>query len=124
MPESSKWTKKSIVQHLSVGALEANTVRTPSQVADELERWVAEADVNSFNISYSLKPGTFVDVVEMLLPELRRSGLFWADYAVPGGTFREKSYPMDGQKGPLEGPVASKYRWKVGVKKEDVVIPK
>ena len=123
LPGVPKWTKKSIVQHLSIGALGANTVGTPSQVADELERWVAEADVDGFNISYAIKPGTFVDVVELLLPEFRKRGLFWDDYAVPGGTYRENLYRMKSQTGPLEGHVASKYRWKAGVEKVDAVIP-
>lgn len=85
MPGVAKWTKRAIVQHLSIGALGAHTTGTPAQVADHLEEWVREADVDGFNISYALKPGTFVDVIELLLPELRRRGLFWEDYAVPGG---------------------------------------
>lgn len=76
MPGVPKWTKRAIVQHLSIGALGARTVGTPSQAVDELERWVNKADVDGFNISYALKPGTFVDVAEMLFPELRRRGLF------------------------------------------------
>jgi hypothetical protein len=34
-------------------------------------------------------PGSFEDVVELLVPELRRRGIFWEDYDVTGGTFRE-----------------------------------
>jgi hypothetical protein len=123
MPGVAKWTKRAIVEHLSIGALGANTVGSPSQVADHLERWIEEADIDGFNISYALKPGTFIDVIELLLPELRRRGLFWEDYAVPGGTYRENLYRMKGQQGPLDEHVASKYRWKAGVEREDAVIP-
>ena len=123
MPGVAKWTKRAIVQHLSIGALGAHTTGTPAQVADHLEEWVREADVDGFNISYALKPGTFVDVIELLLPELRRRGLFWEDYAVPGGTYRENLYRKQGQKGPLKDHVASRYRWEAGVEKEDAVIP-
>jgi hypothetical protein len=28
-------------------------------------------------------------VVELLVPELQKRGIYWDDYAVPGGTFRE-----------------------------------
>jgi alkanesulfonate monooxygenase SsuD/methylene tetrahydromethanopterin reductase-like flavin-dependent oxidoreductase (luciferase family) len=72
LPGVPKWTKKSIVQHLSIGALGANTVRTPSQVADKLERWTAEAEVDGFNNSIRHQAwNIFVDVVKLLLPELR-----------------------------------------------------
>ena len=123
IPGIPKWTKKTIVQHLSIGALGACVVGTPAHVADEFERWVQEADVDGFNISYAIKPGTFVDMIELLLPELRRRGLFWEDYAVPGGTYRENFYRKEGQKGPLERHVAYKYRWRAGVDKADAIIP-
>jgi hypothetical protein len=73
--------------------------------------------------AYALKPGTFVDVIELLLPELRKRGLFQDDYAVPGGTYRENLY---GQKGltapPLDHP-AAKYQWRAGVAEKDHQIP-
>jgi hypothetical protein len=62
-----------------------------------------------------LFPGTFKDIIELLLPELRARGLFWEDYAVPGGSYRENFYGLPGQKYPLEEHVASKYRWAAGV---------
>jgi hypothetical protein len=37
-------------------------------------------------------PETYEDVVEMLVPELQRRGVYWMDYPVPGGTFRENMY--------------------------------
>ena len=48
----------------------------------------------------------------MLLPELRARGLFWDDYAVPGGTYRENIYKQTGQSGLLPDHPASGYRWK------------
>lgn len=49
--------------------------------------------------------------------------MFWDDYAVPGGAYRENFYAKKGQKGPLEEHVASTYRWKAGVDAKDHVIP-
>jgi hypothetical protein len=98
-------------------------VGTASQVADEFERWVEEADVDGFNIAYAIKPGTFVDVAELLIPELRKRGLFWDDYKVPGGTYRENFYGRPGESGPLKEHVASGYRWRKGVSAEDAIIP-
>jgi FMN-dependent oxidoreductase (nitrilotriacetate monooxygenase family) len=48
-PSVSKWTKTTVAQHITVGGLGATSVGTPQQIADELERWVAEADVDGFN---------------------------------------------------------------------------
>ena len=45
-------------------------------------------------------PGTFTDVVELLIPELQRRGIFWNDYAVPGGTYRENLTETKGQSEP------------------------
>jgi hypothetical protein len=124
LPGVPKWTKATVAKHLSIGGLGATVVGTPSQVADEFERWVNEADVDGFNIAYALKPQTFIDVIELLLPELRKRGLFWDDYAVLGGTYRENFYQREGQSGPLPEHVGSSYRWKAGVEKEEAVIPK
>ena len=57
-------------------------------------------------------PQTFEDVVEMLIPELQRRGIFWKDYRVPGGTYRENFYAKPGQKEPLPSHPAAKMIWK------------
>ncbi|HJT92146.1 MAG TPA: NtaA/DmoA family FMN-dependent monooxygenase [Mycobacterium sp.] len=43
-------------------------------VADDLEAYADRAGVDGFNIAYHITPGTFVDVAEYLIPELRRRG--------------------------------------------------
>ncbi|KFA79089.1 hypothetical protein S40288_07034 [Stachybotrys chartarum IBT 40288] len=43
-------------------------------------------------------PGSFEDIVELLVPELKKRGLMFDDYAVPGGTFRENLLRQPGQK--------------------------
>lgn len=53
-PGVDKWTKATVAQHITVGGLGATSVGTPEQVADELERWVAEADVDGFNFVRSM----------------------------------------------------------------------
>ena len=105
-----------------------------------MERWVNEADVDGFNIvsslpnlpsqtkltetqAYAVKPGSFKEVIDLLLPELRRRGLFWDDYAVPKGTYRENIYRKPGQSGPPADHPASKYRWEAVVDQADHKIP-
>ncbi|KAI9662399.1 MAG: hypothetical protein M1821_008566 [Bathelium mastoideum] len=122
-PSVSKWTKQTVAKHLTLGGLGATVVGTPSQVADEFERWQTEADVDGFNIAYALKPGSFVDVAELLIPELRERGIFWDDYAVPAGTYRENIYGRSGQTGPPPAHTAARYRWRAGVDARDHPIP-
>lgn len=49
-PEVAKWTKATVGQHITVGGLGATPVGTPQQVADNMEKWVKEADVDGFNL--------------------------------------------------------------------------
>jgi hypothetical protein len=143
-PEVAKWTKTTVGQHITVGGLGATPVGTAAQVADSMERWVQEADVDGFNLvrsispevqlspglcslvskqAYAVKPGSFKDIIELLIPELRRRGLFWDDYAVPKGTYRENLYSIPGQTGPRADHPAFKYRWNAGVAAEDHPVP-
>lgn len=71
-----KWTPEVVAEMAAIGGLGPVSVGSPSTVADELERWVAEADVDGFNLGYVTTPGTFEDVVDLLVPELRRRGIY------------------------------------------------
>ncbi|KAG6367795.1 hypothetical protein INS49_001990 [Diaporthe citri] len=97
-------------------------IGTPAQVAEGLETWVEEADVDGFNFAYALFPGSFKDIIELLLPELKARGLFWDGY-IEGGTYRENFYNSPGQKVPLDEHVASKYHWKAGASASEHKIP-
>jgi len=55
-PGIPKWTKKTVGRHICVGGLGNTIVGDPVHVADEMERWVAEADVDGFNIVSCLSP--------------------------------------------------------------------
>ncbi|KAK1253250.1 hypothetical protein MKX07_001327 [Trichoderma sp. CBMAI-0711] len=111
-PSVPKWTKRAVAKHIQVGGLGATVIGTPEKVADEMERWVREADVDGFNIAYALMPQTFQDVIELLLPVLRQRGLFWDGYAVDGGTYRENLYGKKGLARPPADHPAAKYHWK------------
>ncbi|KAF2180105.1 bacterial luciferase-like protein [Zopfia rhizophila CBS 207.26] len=114
-PARSKWTKHMIAEHVSIGGNGPVFVRTPAQVANSLETWVKEADVDRFNLAYTLFPQSFRDIIDLLLPELKARGLFWDDYAVPEGMYRENFYEKPSQTGALNEHVASSYRRKAGV---------
>jgi len=62
---------------------------TPEQIADRLQEW-SDAGVDGVNLMYSTTPGTFVDFIEYVAPELQRRGLMQREYSP--GTLREKLF--------------------------------
>lgn len=109
-----KWTPEVISEMASIGGLGPVGIGSPATVADELERWVREADVDGFNFGYVTTPGTFEDVVDLLVPELRRRGLY---PKAPKGsaealTAREKMYGK-GQAHLREDHLGSTYKYDV-----------
>lgn len=85
------WTPNEVVKFLSIGAMGPVFVGSAATVADELERWVDEADIDGFNLAYATTPGTFEDFIEHVVPELQRRGRYWDDYD-EGTTLRERVY--------------------------------
>lgn len=83
-----RWTPREIAEYVGIGGIGAVVVGSPATVADELERWVEVGGVDGFNLAYVVTPGTFEDVVELLVPELRRRGRVWDEY--PAGTLRDR----------------------------------
>jgi N-acetyl-S-(2-succino)cysteine monooxygenase len=62
-------------------------IGTPTQVADELQRWFEGGAADGFNIMPPILPDALNDFVEMVIPELQRRGLFRTTYE--GTTLRE-----------------------------------
>ncbi|UPK92006.1 hypothetical protein LCI18_002941 [Fusarium solani-melongenae] len=79
-----------IADEMKIGSLGATIVGIPEHAADELERWICEADVDGFNFSYALMPRTFEEIIEFLLPVLRNRRLFWG-LSSSRVTYRETS---------------------------------
>ncbi len=64
-----------------------NVLGTPAQIADRMEHWLREGAADGFNLMPPYLPGAFDDFVALVLPELRRRGLFRSDYE--GATLRD-----------------------------------
>lgn len=92
-----KWTPRIVGEKGSIGGLGPVCVGPPQTVADEMERWIEEGGLDGFNVAYVTTPGTFEDVVGLLIPELRRRGLYPQKRTAGGEgeepqTAREKIY--------------------------------
>jgi alkanesulfonate monooxygenase SsuD/methylene tetrahydromethanopterin reductase-like flavin-dependent oxidoreductase (luciferase family) len=78
-----------------IGALSRpfSVAGTPAAVADRLEEWVDQAGVDGFNLIQYLTPGSARDMIELVIPELRRRGRYRASYDDdPGPTLRERLF--------------------------------
>jgi alkanesulfonate monooxygenase SsuD/methylene tetrahydromethanopterin reductase-like flavin-dependent oxidoreductase (luciferase family) len=84
------WTIEEIAQWNSVGGNGPVIVGSAQTVADELQHWIEETDVDGFNLAYILAHQTFIDVVEYIVPELQRRGVYSTEYRT--GTLREKLF--------------------------------
>jgi len=101
-----RWTVREVAEHVSIGGIGPVIAGSPATVADQLEQWIDDTGIDGFNMAFAVRPETFVDVVDLLVPELQRRGRYKTDYAK--GTLREKLFgqPRLGQKHP-----AAMYRW-------------
>ncbi|KJX94991.1 xenobiotic compound monooxygenase like protein [Zymoseptoria brevis] len=68
-------TKAHIAEFLLLGGAFPTIVGSPQTIADQLEKWVDEVDVDGFNLAHVVSPGSYEDIIEFLLPELKRRGL-------------------------------------------------
>jgi alkanesulfonate monooxygenase SsuD/methylene tetrahydromethanopterin reductase-like flavin-dependent oxidoreductase (luciferase family) len=62
-------------------------VGTPTQIADHIEIWFREGAADGFNVIFPYLPGTLDDFADLVIPELRRRGIFRTEYE--GSTLRE-----------------------------------
>jgi len=87
---SRTWTTAEIADYCSIGGDGPVLVGSAKSVADQLQAWVEETDVDGFNLASVVAPETFVAVVDLLIPELQSRGLFKREYTP--GTLRNKLF--------------------------------
>ena len=109
--DNLKWNKSRIAEYLILGGMHAKVVGSPKTVADELERWVEVADVDGFNLAHITNPGSFEDIIEFVIPELQKRGLFRTEVEKEGATAREVFL---GSSWLLEDHPGRKFRWHAG----------
>jgi FMN-dependent oxidoreductase (nitrilotriacetate monooxygenase family) len=85
-----KWTLRELVEYGALGGPAPTIVGSPAHVADELESWIEETDVDGFNLAYIVTPESFIDFVELVVPELQRRSIYKQEYSP--GTLREKLF--------------------------------
>lgn len=109
------WTIDELARWAGIGGLGPVFVGSPSTIADILQEWVDETDVDGFNLAYALAHDSFEDVVGYVVPELQLRGVYPTAYRP--GTLREKLFG-DGSLLPETHP-AHRYRDIERVKAEE-----
>ena len=84
------WTVGEVAEFIGLGGASPIIVGSPGRVADALQMWMTEADLDGFNLTYQVMPETFTDFINLVVPELQRRGLYKHAYAP--GTYREKLF--------------------------------
>ncbi|WP_403022159.1 LLM class flavin-dependent oxidoreductase [Salinibacterium sp. GXW1014] len=83
-------TLRELALENAIGGLGPTIVGSGEEIADQLQEWVEETDVDGFNLAYAVTPGTFEDIVEHVIPVLQARGLYPTEYAE--GTLRNKLF--------------------------------
>jgi FMN-dependent oxidoreductase (nitrilotriacetate monooxygenase family) len=84
------WTVRDLAAWGAIGGPGPVAVGSPAEVADQLQEWAEETDVDGFNVTFAVRPTSFVDIVDHLVPELQRRGVYPEQYQP--GTLREKLF--------------------------------
>jgi alkanesulfonate monooxygenase len=98
------WTVSEIARHAAIGGRGPVMVGSYREVADAMQDWVAETDIDGFNLAYAVTPETFADIVDLVVPELQERGVYKREYAP--GTLREKLYGPGRARLPATHPAA------------------
>ena len=78
---------RQLVGRLSAARGHLVLVGTPVEIVDELQAWFEDGAADGFNILAPIFPDVLDDIIEHVLPELRRRGLFRTEYE--GTTLRD-----------------------------------
>ncbi|WP_322056474.1 LLM class flavin-dependent oxidoreductase [Paraburkholderia sp. J63] len=84
------WTVNEIADYCGIGGDGPVFVGSAATVADALQLWIEETGVDGFNVGAVVNPGSFADIVDLLVPELQRRGVYKRAYRE--GTLREKLF--------------------------------
>ena len=84
------WTLREVARQAGVGGSGPKEVGSPQTIADALERWMSETDIDGFNLVYAVTPGDMEDFIDLVVPELQRREIYKTHYTP--GTLREKLY--------------------------------
>jgi len=88
--QNNDWTRRKLLDQHALGGRYITLVGSPTQVADELERWIEETGLDGFNLARTVTPESYEDFIDLVIPELQRRGSYKTAYT--DGSLREKLF--------------------------------
>jgi long-chain alkane monooxygenase len=89
-PDGGEWAVRDIANWGKIGGIGPLFVGSGERIADLLQEWVDETDVDGFNLAYAITPGSFADFIEHVVPVLTARGAYQPEYTP--GTLRNKLF--------------------------------
>ncbi|MDF2826026.1 MAG: 5,10-methylene tetrahydromethanopterin reductase [Mycobacterium sp.] len=89
-PDGGEWTVEDIANWGKIGGIGPRFVGSGHRIADLLQEWVDETDVDGFNLAYAVSPGSFADFISHVVPVLTERGAYQSEYAP--GSLRNKLF--------------------------------
>jgi FMN-dependent oxidoreductase (nitrilotriacetate monooxygenase family) len=85
-----QWTKRKLLEQMTLGSRQPPLVGSAEQVADALMSWVQTTGVDGFNLSRTVVPECFDDIIKHVIPILQERGVYKTEYQA--GSLREKLF--------------------------------
>ncbi|MFI6572759.1 LLM class flavin-dependent oxidoreductase [Nocardia fluminea] len=78
--DGREWTVRDIGRWAGIGGMGPVFTGSGETVADLLQDWVADTDLDGFNLAYAITPETFEDIVRHVVPVLTERGVYRTEY--------------------------------------------
>ncbi|WP_416421528.1 LLM class flavin-dependent oxidoreductase [Pseudomonas sp. App30] len=88
--QNNDWTRRKLLDQHALGGRYITLVGSPQQVADQLIAWIDETGLDGFNLARTVTPESYVDFIDLVVPELQQRGRYKTAYG--DGTLREKLF--------------------------------
>lgn len=90
LAQQQNWTRRSMLEQFKLGSRYPTLVGDANQVADELERWIDEGEIDGFNLTRIIVPETWESFSNLVVPELQNRGRYRTAYQQ--GSLRHKLF--------------------------------
>ncbi|SIQ11860.1 FMN-dependent oxidoreductase, nitrilotriacetate monooxygenase family [Rhizobium sp. RU35A] len=85
-----QWTTRKLLEQMVLGSRQAPMIGSAEQIADQLIAWSRDAGIDGFNLSRTVVPECFDDIISLVVPILQERGLYKTHYAE--GPLRQKLF--------------------------------
>ena len=85
-----QWTRRKLLEQMVLGSRQAPMVGAAEDIAGQLIDWSENAGIDGFNLSRTVVPECFDDIIDLIVPILQERGAYKTAYAE--GPMRQKLF--------------------------------